>query len=76
VSIDDTPNFLMRTSRPRGSYAEKRRAPTEAGRRAGRQRRCDAVRVLAIGIPRVKGGISAMAKKAAKGGKKKGGKKR
>jgi hypothetical protein len=27
-------------------------------------------------IPRVKGGISAMAKKAAKGGKKKGGKKR
>ena len=32
--------------------------------------------LLAIGIPRVKGGISAMAKKAAKGGKKKGGKKR
>jgi hypothetical protein len=31
---------------------------------------------LAIGIPRVKGGISAMAKKTAKGGKKKGGKKR
>jgi hypothetical protein len=28
------------------------------------------------GIPRVKGGISVMAKKAAKGGKKKGGKKR
>jgi hypothetical protein len=33
-------------------------------------------KLLAIGIPRVKGGISAMAKKAAKGGKKKGGKKR
>ena len=32
--------------------------------------------LFAIGIPRVKGGISAMAKKAAKGGKKKGGKKR
>jgi hypothetical protein len=32
--------------------------------------------LLAIGIPRAKGGISAMAKKAAKGGKKKGGKKR
>jgi hypothetical protein len=33
-------------------------------------------KALAIGIPRVKGGISAMAKKTAKGGKKKGGKKR
>ena len=33
-------------------------------------------KALAIGIPRVKGGIRAMAKKTAKGGKKKGGKKR
>jgi hypothetical protein len=31
---------------------------------------------LASEIPRVKGGISVMAKKTAKGGKKKGGKKR
>jgi hypothetical protein len=32
--------------------------------------------LLAIEIPRPKGGITAVAKKAAKGGKKKGGKKR
>jgi hypothetical protein len=43
----------------------------------GRQRYCDAVTAPRIGIPRTKGGISAMAKKTAKGGaKKKGGKKR
>jgi hypothetical protein len=33
-------------------------------------------KLLALGIPTGKGGISAMAKKAAKGGKKKAGKKR
>ena len=42
---------------------------------AGRQRRCDTVNALA-NESHTKGGINAMAKKAAKGGKKKGGKKR
>jgi hypothetical protein len=70
------PIFCCRPPASR-ELAKRRRAPTEAGRRARRQRRCDGgEKALAIGIPRVKGGISAMAKKTAKGGKKKGGKKR
>ena len=48
----------------------------ESGRRARRQRRRDAVEPIAIMSQRAKGGISVMAKKTAKGGKKKGGKKR
>jgi hypothetical protein len=60
----------------RGSYAKRRRAPTEAGRRARRQWRRNAVEPIAIISQRAKGGISVMAKKTAKGGKKKGGKKR
>jgi hypothetical protein len=52
--------------------ADRGRPTCQAGSGAATTERI----ALAIGIPRVKGGISAMAKKTAKGGKKKGGKKR
>jgi hypothetical protein len=76
VSHADTPNFLLHTSRGAGVSKEAKGAdgggPTcQAGSGAA-----NSEKALAIGIPRVKGGISAMAKKTAKGGKKKGGKKR
>ena len=59
-----------------GSFATRRRAPTDRADVPGWQRRRNAVEPIAIMSHRAKGGISVMAKKTAKGGKKKGGKKR
>ena len=86
MSPFDTPNFLRErhgrspqdAERLTGRHeATKRRAPHQRADVPGRQRYRGAVDAPRIGIPRVKGGIRAMAKKTAKGGaKKKGGKKR
>jgi hypothetical protein len=65
----------MQTSRDAGVSKEATSAD-DAGRRARWPRSRNAVRALAITSLRAKGGISVMAKKTAKGGKKKGGKKR
>jgi hypothetical protein len=66
----------LSTSRVAGVIAKRRRAPTNAGREPGGCGVANAVEPIAIISHRAKGGISVMAKKTAKGGKKKGGKKR
>ena len=76
MSNDDTPFFLGVDLPRRGSYRKEARALTNAGREPGGCGVANAVEPIAIISHRAKGGISVMAKKTAKGGKKKGGKKR
>ena len=74
MSRDDTPFFLAVDLPHCGSYRKEAEGADECGPGAWRLRRRKRGRAHR-NEPRVKGGISVMAKKA-KGGKKKGGKKR
>ena len=76
VSRSDTPNFLgCRPPAHAGVSTESdERRERQAGVPGGSV--LQAVEALRTWNPKVKGGMSAMAKKAAKGGKKKAGKKR
>ena len=74
----DTPDFFGCEGSARFAVGTQQRRDERRQahrRRAGRQRRCDAM-CAPRGQSHTKGGIKRMAKKTAKGGKKKGGKKR
>jgi len=78
VSTDDTPNFFVDADLPRSLAGVRKEAMSTGGGRPT----CQEAAALRSGDsssrpnPTPKGGITAVAKKAAKGGKKKGGKKR